>query len=325
MTPLAVISLLSSLAAAEPAPSEARSHVVAVKPTATTGCPAPADVEAALRPLLRPGALVAFDAAAPPPDMLLVSLEPTGATGSRMRLTDRQGKAVLERALVVAEGEGNKDCAALADTAALIVERYLIQLDYKPPPPAAVEAPPPPGRWDLSAASMWLPGASGVSPLEIGGRVGRQLGGHRRFVLALGARVGGETDPLPRGSAYRGSARQRRVPVDLGLWWRTGLGALELQAGSGVGLDITRITSEGDPGMVENRILPGPAAWLAAAARMPLGSRVFGRISSAVYGSLVQYDFSYRTPGTLDGVTAFTTPTRRFYSRLGVELGVVLP
>jgi hypothetical protein len=282
-------------------------------------------VEAALQPLLRPGTLVPATAAGTP-ETLLVVLEPTGPASSRLRLTDVRGEVKLERPLTVSEGEGNKDCAALAQTAALIVERYLIQLDYRPPPPPVLAQPPPaPGRWDLSAASVWLPGATGVSPMELGARVGRQLGGGRRFVLALGARVAGETNPVPMDSAYRGRARQRRVPVDLGLWWRMAFRSLDLQAGGGAGLDITRTTSEGDPGTHETRTLPGPVGWLAGAVQVPVGSRFFARLSSAVYGSVVQYDFSYRNRSVPDGVTAFTTPTRRFYSRLGLEAGVVLP
>jgi hypothetical protein len=302
--------------------------VVSVRPAAQPGCPAVADVEGALRSLLRPGSLVAFGAApaAAANHRLIVTLEPNGTTASRLRLTDAAGGVKLERWLTISEGEGTKDCAALAQTAALIVDRYLTELDYRPPPPPVEPPPPPPplGRWELAASGAWVPGRSGLGAFELGGRVGRQLGA-RRVVLALGVRISGQRNPLPAGSLYRGQAVQRSLPVDLGLWWRTTLWRNELRAGGGGTLEISRTRSEGDPGRVATRLLAGPAVWLGGAIQRPFLRRGFVLGSAILVGSLVQYDFSHRLPGSPVDVTAFTTPPRRFYGRLGLDLGVVLP
>jgi hypothetical protein len=303
--------------------------VVSVSPAAQRGCPADTDVEAALRALLRPGALVPFDSAAAAAGgvhRLTVTLEPHGATASRLRLTDGAGGVKLERWLTISEGEGTKDCAALAQTAALIVDRYLVELDYKPPaPPPPPPAPPALGRWELASSGAWVPGRSGLGAFEVGGRVGRQMGGARRFVVTLGVRVTGQRNPLPSGSPYRGQAVQRSLPVDLGLWWRTPLWRNELRAGGGGALEISRTRSEGDPGRVATRLLAGPAAWLGGAIHRPFLRRGFVSLSAALVGSLVQYDFSYRLPGSPADVTAFTTPPRRFYGRMALDLGFVLP
>jgi hypothetical protein len=321
VTPALLLSLWALFAPAD------GSLVVSVSPTAQPSCPAASDVEAALRSLLRPGSLVPFDpapAAGSSPHRLTVTLEPHGTTAARFRLTDRAGAVKLERRLAISEGEGTKDCAALAQTAALIVDRYLVELDYKPPP---VAPPPSPelGRWELSLSGAWLPGRSDLSDLEAGGRVGRQLGSRRRLVMTLGVRVSGQRNPLPDGSAYRGRAVQRSLPVDLGLWWRSTRWRNELRAGGGGSLELSRTRSEGDPGRVATRILAGPALWVGAAVRRPFLRRGFVGVSAALVSSLVQYDFSYWHSGAAADVTAFTTPPRRFYGRLGIDLGFVLP
>lgn len=320
--------LLPVLALVAPADG---SLVVSVEPATEPGCPAPAEVEAALRSLLRPGTLVAFapGGAAAGTHRLAVILRPEGPTASHLRLVDGRGGVRLERRLTIGEGEGAKDCAALAQTAAFIIERYLVQLDYRPPPSAPSPPPPPPppspGRWELGASAGWVPERSGRSAFEGGGRLARQMGASRGTVLSLGLRVAGQRNPLRTASGYRGQAVQRAIPLDLGLWWRTKLWRTELRAGGGGALEMTRTRSEGDPGRVETRLLLGPALWAGAALHQRFLKQGFVNLSAALFGSVVQYDFSYRPPGRPADVTAFTTPPRRFYSRLGIDLGVVLP
>jgi hypothetical protein len=78
--------------------------------------------------------------------VLGLTLSQGGPTAVRLRLRDRNGAVVLERLLdTTAPGGGRPpgrvaaDCAALADTVALIVERYLRQIGYRDVAPLPTE------------------------------------------------------------------------------------------------------------------------------------------------------------------------------------------
>jgi hypothetical protein len=295
-------------------------HAVAVRPEAQPGCPAAGDVQAALASRL-PRALVPIERAREQ-GALVLGLDKDDLGAATLSLTDRQGRERLHRTLELPAG--SKDCKALAETAALIVERYLVTLAYEPPPPPPpppAPAAPPPRRWEVSVAGSWRPGADGWGGFEVGGRVGRWL--HRRLLLALGAGIGGWSRPVPQDSRYRGEAWQRRFPLELGLWWSTAPAFAELQLGGGGALDITRTHAKGD--LTDQQTLPGPALWVAAAVRAPLGRRMFARLSSGVVGSLIQYDFSYRAGTEGAPMTAFSAPPRRFYARIAADVGFTLP
>ena len=322
----------------------ADAQAVAVRPSDSPGCPAPADVAAALTARV-PGALVPFDQARPR-KALVLDIVPEGEEPASITLTDAAGKPKLQRSLrggleapateegTVAppdptsppdlEGRRAKECSALAETAALIVERYLSDLQDHLPPPDPPAPPPPSRRWEVSLATAFRPGSDGLSAFEVGPSLGWFVArGH--LLLSLAVAAGGESNPVPSGSRYQGEARQRRFPVDLGLWWATGPAAVELQVGAGAGLDLTRVEATGDPGTADVRLLPGPALWTAAGVRLPLGRQVFFRIRSGLVASLIQYDFSYLDGPREDPVTVFSAPTRRFYARIAADVGLALP
>ena len=316
---------------------------VAVRPAESPGCPAPAEVESALAARVS-GALVPFDQARAR-RALVLDIVPEGEEPASITLTDAAGKVKLERSLpggleapavdqgAVApaatapldlEARRQKECAALAVTAALIVERYLSDLQHHLPPAPAPAPAPPSRRWELSLTTVFRPGSDGLSAFEVGPQVGWFLArGH--LLLSLAAAAGGESNPVPSASRYRGDARQRRFPVDLGLWWTTGPAAVELQVGAGAGLDLTFVEATGNPGTEEMRLLPGPALWTAAGVRLPLGKRLFFRIRSGLVASLIKYDFSYLDGPREDPVTVFSAPTRRFYARISADVGLALP
>jgi hypothetical protein len=316
---------------------------VAVRPSDSPGCPAPTEVSAALAARV-PGALVPFDQARQR-QALVLDIVPEGEEPASITLVDAGGKVKLERSLrggleapaaeplgaptapapLDLEGRRDKECAALAETAALIVERYLSDLqDHLPPPPPPAPPPPPSRRWELSLATAFRPGSDGLSAFEIGPHLGWFFArGH--LLLSLSLAAGGESNPVPSGSRYQGQARQRRFPVDVGLWWASGPAGVELQVGAGAGLDLTRVEASGDPGTEDVRLLPGPALWTAAGVRLPLGRKLFFRIRSGLVASLIQYDFSYLDGPRENPVTVFSAPTRRIYARISADVGLALP
>jgi hypothetical protein len=319
----------------------ANAQSVAVRPSGSPGCPAPSEVEAALAPRVA-GALVPYEQARQR-QALVLEIVPEGEEPASITLTDQAGKVKLERslrggleALAVEElsqppgtppdleGRRDKECAALAETAALIVERYLSDLKDHLPPPAPPPPPPASRRWELSLATAFRPGSDGLSAFELGPQVGWFMArGH--LLLSLSLAVGGQSNPVPPASRYRGEARQRRFPVELGLWWASGPAAVELQVGAGAGLDVTRVEATGDPGTEDVRLLPGPSLWSAAGVRLPMGKRLFFRLRSGLVASLVQYDFSYLDGPQENPVTVFSAPTRRFYARISADVGLALP
>ena len=312
----------------------AQAHQVAVRPTAKTSCPSPPMVEAALNERV-PSAVVPFDRAFEREALIFnLAQGEQGVVG--FALVDAKGRVRLRRRLT--EVEGQEDCAALAETAALIVQRFLIELDYQAPPAIEAQAeiqaaPPPPvalDKLDLAAVTGWRPGAPGWGALEVGARVGRRFGADERLRVTLGISIAGGANPVPSGSLYPGTASIRRFPVELGVWWRRPGRRVELELGAGGLFDVTRATAQGDLGQAESRTLWAPGLWGGAALRIPTKSRLFFRVSTAAVAGLVRYDFSYRDPAAAtadaqaEGITVFSSPTRRFYARMAVEVGIPL-
>ncbi|HVZ71178.1 MAG TPA: hypothetical protein VHJ20_02285, partial [Polyangia bacterium] len=119
-------------------------------------CPSPRQVSDALA-RLAPGLVAQDDAApplpvpdagvAPPPTNLRLAVSGTPAGDVRIDLTDARGELVLRRLLKAPERAQLSDCTALAETTALIVERYLREVGYEAPPlppPAPIAGPAPP-------------------------------------------------------------------------------------------------------------------------------------------------------------------------------------
>jgi hypothetical protein len=288
--------------------------MIAVRAT-DVQCPTGRQVTEALGARL-PGVLVPEDQAKSSGALLLtLSAGSDGAPG--FVLVDQKGSVRLRRAL----SSGNavkRDCPALAETAALMVERYLQDVavqDRAPPPAVAVEAPPPAPRpaerrWDLFAGGTWRPGGSGLAAYEL------RLGGARSLGerLALGATVGIE------GAAPHewkgGTGRLRRFPVEARLLWRLTNGVVAVEAGPFAGAHVLLLDSDvGDMGDTALRAIP--VAGGLAAVRFPMGRRMFLRLVAAVGLALVRYDFV--TPGGM-GTVAFGT--ERTYGKMGLEAGL---
>jgi hypothetical protein len=317
---------------------------VTVPAAGASDCPAPAQLGEALNALM-PG--------------VVPTAAPTGATGLRLsvvtlpagdlrvELTDDHGEIVLHRVLPAPPRGREADCPALAQTVALIIERYLHEVGYEapplpppapkpaPPPPAEPAAPPPtvvatppappaagraPASFRVGLAASARRGDSGdfdgdgdlVLGFESGGD-GALLGVRLSAGLALPADARWTDGAGPRATDQ--TATLRRVPFRLGLYARVPIGPGQLEPGLGGGVDWLLISTTG-PGTAGGRhVAPfGDAAvGYQVLTWRPLYLRVLSRIALAV-----PYDFR-----TLAGTRVWGTP--RIYGEAGVELGFAFP
>ena len=329
-------------------------HVIAVSVAPEQTCPAPRQVTDALAVRL-PGAVLPPGQPARPRMMrLAVATDPTG--GIRIDFADSEGVPLLHRVLAPTRGPG--ECAALADTIALIIERYWREVGYDapplapppppppPPPPAspppapppavAVEArraapppradaaPGPPWRWSAAAAVAGRAGdagardASALIAVGVEGRIG----------LRLSAGVStGTTAAL----AATGQADFRRFPLRLGGYVPIHVGVGQLEPGLGVDLDLISFGVRGDGGITNLGAPTSCSARLcrAAGADLALGwsyasahhifVRALGRL-----GMAASYNFVTKTndPATL-GDPNWRTPST--YLEVGLESGLWFP
>ncbi len=108
------------------------------------GCPSPRQVSQAVSAHL-PGVVLPLGRA-PGPIALRLSVTTDGAGTLRVDLSDAEGGALLRRRVAPASGARIQaaDCVALAETAALIVDRYWHEVGYEVPSAAPAVAPKPP-------------------------------------------------------------------------------------------------------------------------------------------------------------------------------------
>jgi hypothetical protein len=272
---------------------------------------------------------------------LAITLTPEGV--ARVTMTDATGGLRLERDLDLpkseaAPGEAARPahergaaCATLAETIALIVERYMRHIGYhEPPPPELVAAPAP------AAPVVERP----VGPSGPGGRLGvgagarppwgmpwrlepGVTGGLRIGHLDLSASVAftipiSETVPMSTG---RGTLTLWALPVRLAIGWALPLRprlslAPTVAAGADLtlartrGIGLTRQSADAEP-VVEG----GLRATLALTQRVWIDLQAFQGIDLRPEVFYV----STAPPGT---ETLLMTP--RTYTRVGIDFGVFL-
>ena len=134
----------------------ARDAVIAVRRRPNRRCPAPTSGDRrARRPAAR--ARCCRRASRRSPACCAWRLRPSRRGGIRIDLADPEGAPLLHRVLAATRGAG--ECAALADTIALIIERYWREVGYDAPPLAPPTPPPPPPprrrRHQPPAAAPW--------------------------------------------------------------------------------------------------------------------------------------------------------------------------
>ncbi|HEY0708147.1 MAG TPA: hypothetical protein VGG33_15185 [Polyangia bacterium] len=333
-SPAAVALASLDLAATQP-------PVVAIQPGRQPGCPSTSSVESALLARIA-GAVVSFDRVAEF-RALVLGLAPLPANaGAELTLTDVDGRVRLRRQLsrtgISSKRADQSDCDALAETAALIVERYLAELDQPQldlasavtPVPVVVRpaSPPPPPRavWSLGLGNQYAVGEVGAGAFDLGLRLSRTLGARRAFFASLRAGAGLSHDPIldEARAGYRGRAKLQRFPAELGVGWRRSEGRVQPQLSAGFASDVTWVEAVGEDGRRMSQWLASPQAILEAAAQLSVTSRVYLRLSAAAVSQLVRYEF-FSSPAPLPGQDpVFALPARRVQARLALEVGFSL-
>jgi hypothetical protein len=248
----------------------ADAHLIAVSVPPDQTCPAPRQVTDALITRL-PGVVLPHGQPARP-GMLRLAVATDAAGGIRLDLSDPDGAPLLHRVLAVTRGPG--ECAALADTIALIIERYWREVGYDAPPtpppaPPAPPSPPPPPSPPAPVARSPEPPAPPPAAVETrrpaSPRVAPTPGAALRWSLAaaVAARAGdadardeslllalsteGRVGVRLSGGASNGTtivtgtqsrAEFRRLPLRLGGYWPIPVGYGQLEPGLGVNFDL---------------------------------------------------------------------------------------
>lgn len=284
-------------------------------------CPSAEEVRAALAVRL-PGAVA-------PPDM-----DPSGTMRLRLlrdartpilRLYDAEGLLRLERAL---EGEeGPRDCAALADAVAVIVDRHLseLQVPVRAPPPAAPpRAAPPPeptGRARLTASlrGRWRSGRVGGAAFGSELVAGRSHGGPGlglQLEVALGAALPARLEwGSADGAQGAGERQEAWFQAAAGPFWRRGGHGVAIRATGAVAVLHAR----------RDRPDVGPSRWgtepwvaLEALYRWhPGGSALFVEACLALRTALVRHQLVLAAPPGSDDASQLIQETPRTFVDLG--------
>ncbi len=297
-----------------------------MRPGAQPACPSTGQVTEALKARL-PGAVVPFGPGLPA-QTYTIELSVDGAGAPVLSVLDGASRRRLRRPLPAPEAAHDADCLALADTVALIIQRFMQAVDLGEPPADATAGSQDdrPGRADVPKK---LPTQLGSAPWEIalggGFRPGDSGPGALQLTLGAGLRVGPLRFGLAAGAALPdtrrwtgGSAELRRFPVQGSALWRTPAGLGELQGGAFIAGEILALrASAGRETQSELRVVP--IAGLGAGYRIPLGARMLVRLLAQTGVALVRYEF---VPHRGEQAAVFSTD--RIQVGLGMEVGLAL-
>jgi len=308
----------------------AQATAIAVSGAASGNCPSlPAVVKAMAVRL--PGMPVSTEA--PRAGAWRLSLQPRPSTSAsspalEVSLVDDDGRLLLRRALPAASPARPGDCAALAETVALIVDRYVADVAgaAEPPPPAeevplAAASPPPlapplpPDLPTTDAAFVgggaWRSNGDALEGFETMVGVDLQRAARER---GAGAWLTVGITPTAEGRWPTGKATLRRLPVRLGTYLSLAAGPGRLEPGLNLGIDTLLIHVQPGGGAASYLSNVSPNVEAAMAYRLR-GGIYFARAAAAV-GLAVPY----RLTGVSDESDgAVSTP--RTYIRMGLETG----
>jgi hypothetical protein len=290
-------------------------------------CPNPRQVTDALQAHL-PGLVQPGDRAGARPDGLRAVLDvPADGTVVHFSLVDPRGDVQLRRS-IPAPGRGRPaaECAALAETLAEIVERYLSSLQYQaaetapPPPPSPPPAPPPPEptgrRGFLFFGGAWVM-ASSNDPSILAGRLGGEVElTHRPFALVaqLDAAMAQQENVI----RMTGSASLRRFSAHAGLALEVPAGPGTFEPGLTAGLDVLRASSDDTAtGRTASDYRYSPVVGAETGYRVTLGRHFFLRPRASLGFAIVRYDIAVGGPKDV----VFHTSSA--FSTFGIDAGVV--
>jgi len=327
------------------------SHIIAVSVVPEQACPASRPVTEALAARLPGAVLPPGQAARPGMVRLAIAVD---ATGVRIDLADPDGVPLLHRTL---PPRGPGECAALADTIALIIERYWREVGFDapplqppappptPPPPPPPAAPPPREPTVTPVATVEAHGtppdregratAPAVIRLSAAAAVAARAGdaGARdasvMLAFAVEQRIGfrlsaGVSTSTASALEVMGQAQFRRFPLRLGAYLPVPIGVGQLEPGVGLDLDLISVSipSNGTqlqtPSTCSGGLCRGPGADLALGWSIASAHHVYVRALARAALS-VSYDFVTRTNGDL----IWRTPST--YLEVAVESGLRFP
>lgn len=291
-------------------------YAIAVLSTrsADDGCPSARQVSDALA--LRIPGVIAPASRPLPAGVLELELDP-GAATVRFALRDHTGEVRLRRELAAAP-----ECAALADTIGLIVDRFLQDIGYLGPPaplpllpsePRKNSEPPPP--------APPLPRTLGGAQIHLGLRASAEQ--DALFEIGVGASLRQvrwfeqlEVGYVPEQRAVQGIVGEEaslwRIPLRLSLFHVRSAGPGFLEPGVGLGLDLlqARMTRR-DAQSSSFRISPSLQGVVGY--RLTLAPGWFVRLEAAAVLNLVRYEF-------VAGWDRNLFPDARFYARMALAL-----
>jgi len=277
VVPLCLLLLADQARAAD-------THLIAVGAPPEQTCPGPRQVADALSARL-PGIVLPHDQAVRP-GMLRLAIAPDPGGGIRVDLVDPDGAPLLHR--VLAATRGPDACPALADTVALIIERYWREVGYEPqpvpaapptppqppaPPPTPPPAPPPPPVVTPAAPPAAVETRTAAPPPEpprapggplrwsaaaaVAGRAGDTGTRDAAALITLGVeghigvQVSGGVSNGSSAMLKVGQANFRRFPIRLGAYLPVHLGVGQLEPGVGVDFELLSYASQGDNGVTQ--------------------------------------------------------------------------
>jgi hypothetical protein len=308
-----------------------RAVSVLVAPGPEESCPSALQVSAALSE----HAPAVQSARGPDSESALTLVLPAPGTPQEpsVSLIDQQGRLRLFRTLARPGTAHARDCAALADTVAIIVQRYLeevelpeleasrksptIQVAPPAPPPSPVVAAFPlraRAKWDISLGISQRFGnqMGGLEPYDLRLSLARRLGA--RMDTGLLVRLWGGVSGWTERSWNGGRGDVVRVPAGLEVMWRRAIAAVELQLGLAALLDCWILGARYQTNVQwDSRVAVAGA--LTGGMQVPLGRRLFARLSLDFALAALRYNY-------VDPKTAFSTPG--VFGGAGLALGMSL-
>ena len=293
-------------------------------------CPSALQVRAALDGRI-PGAVAELPPARPT-QLYRLRLRDIQA-GSVLQLFDGENRLALERTLPAAGPESN--CPALAETVAIIVERYLVELNMAPlaaevakdKPEVSPPGGPRPATWQLGTQARWKSGRVGAGAWGGELMAGRDFGRERDWnvELALGAALPADltwADPQ-QGQVGQGRTLSASLLVATGRRWQAGQHRWLLRASAGLAAVQASRTAPA-PSLKSWGFEPwmGPEAvyrWMFP--RTPsLGATTFLQVALAGRMALVRHQLVLTGPD--DKQARILNETPRVFADIGIGAGI---